>query len=158
MGSAATKHTILGATIAMTAVFLMPAAGADGSSPPGAPWGLVAAPWTEGAPESTSVLLSWQPPADDGGSPVLEYRVYRSTGTEPPVLVGVTVNPGFADDGPPQDQELIEIVSYHVTAVNGFGESPGSATAQSGRLSPDECVDFDDEWPFVTVDPDCIPP
>ncbi|MFW9990807.1 MAG: SBBP repeat-containing protein [Candidatus Odinarchaeota archaeon] len=66
------------------------------------------------------VLLAWGPPVTDGNSPVLSYRVYRSTtsGSGHSFLAEVAgtayLDPAAAPDTP---------YYYVVTAVNGLGES-----------------------------------
>ncbi|WP_082509479.1 ricin-type beta-trefoil lectin domain protein [Microbacterium sp. Leaf179] len=90
------------------------------TSAPAAPTGVTA------ASEGDDVLVSWTAPSADGGSPVLEYRVYAAGGTAPlgAAAVGSTqvrvtgVAPGTT-------------ATYEVSAVNAVGESPRSAASAS---------------------------
>ena len=89
---------------------------------PGAPTGLSATA-TSGA-----VALSWAPPSDDGGAPITDYRIYRSTtaGTET-LLTGVGNVTSF------QDTNLTNGVRYFyvVAAVNSVGEGAKSNEASA---------------------------
>jgi len=75
-------------------------------------------------PGNGQVDLSWQAPADDGGSPITGYRIYRgpSSGTET-FLVEVGAVLAYTDLG------LTNGVTYfyQVAALNAFGEGPRSA-------------------------------
>ncbi|WP_374206536.1 GH32 C-terminal domain-containing protein [Microbacterium sp. VKM Ac-2923] len=100
---------------------------------PGAPTAVAAIPQTGGA------TVSWAAPADDGGAPVTEYRVYRegvdaavaTTASRTASVTGLT--PGTT-------------ARFAVTAVNAVGESPRSdwsapvtvpdgATAKPGKAT-----------------------
>jgi titin len=74
---------------------------------------------------SSSMVLFWSAPADDGGAAVLGYRVHRSlNGTT--VLLATVASPGFADHSAMAGMPH----TYWVVAVNAWG--PG---AESPRLN-----------------------
>ena len=83
--------------------------------PPGSPLNLTA------FAAHRSVRLIWDPPANDGGLPVVNYRVYRSTVPGEETLL-TTVGPS----GQFEDQGLENEVTYYyrITAVNDDGEGP----------------------------------
>jgi fibronectin type 3 domain-containing protein len=96
---------------------------------PSAPTDLVA------TPGNGQVGLSWQPPANDGGSAVSGYRVYRglSSGTES-LLVELGDVLTYTDTG------LTNGVTYYyqVSALNGIGEGPRSLeVAATPATAPD---------------------
>ena len=83
------------------------------------------------------VRVSWQPPAFDGCSPVLGYKVHLHEAAAEPVLLGYVNVEGqdapaltFLHDVPYDGVPR----SYHVTAVNAEGESDPSATATTEPL------------------------
>ncbi|HEX6231430.1 MAG TPA: fibronectin type III domain-containing protein [Actinomycetota bacterium] len=70
------------------------------------------------------VVLTWSPPADDGGSPITGYNVYRGTagsGSET-LLISLEVRTDYVDEGVSSE------FGYHyvVTVVNDVGESAWS--------------------------------
>jgi hypothetical protein len=86
-------------------------------------------PTAPGAPQSVSAIggagsveLTWQPPASDGGDPVVSYNVYRSTvAGSLGALVASQPTTFLTDAG------LAPGTYYYVVkAVNGVGEGPGS--------------------------------
>lgn len=76
----------------------------------------------------TSASLSWQPPASDGGTDVVAYRVYRGATPEEATLLLEVGNVTHA-----LDEAVPEGVFHHyaVAAVNGDSEGPRSAFAQA---------------------------
>ena len=78
------------------------------------------------------VVLTWEAPADDGGSPITEYRIYRGTspGNET-LLIAVGNVLIYNDTGVTNGRTYY----YRVSAVNGLGEGElseeVSATPQS---------------------------
>lgn len=95
---------------------------------PTAPLSLVA---TAG---DTQVLLSWSPPASNGGSAITAYRIYRSltTGTETlyasPAGTGTTYTDVAASNG--------TTYYYKVLAVNAVGTSALSSEASATPAAP----------------------
>jgi fibronectin type 3 domain-containing protein len=101
------------------------------AEPPGAPVSLSA----QG--QDALVRLTWQPPADDGGSPVTGYRIYRGTTPDGKALltsVGVVTS---YDDGAVTNGTTYY---YEVSAENEVGEGPRSteASATPANTSPTE--------------------
>jgi len=78
------------------------------------------------------ILLSWNAPADDGGSPIIGYSVYRGTINSGETLLArlgdVQV---FLDEG----VDVGSTYYYYVTANNSAGESPASNEASISLLS-----------------------
>jgi len=74
------------------------------------------------------VMLTWEAPSDDGGSPVTQYSVYRGSETGTEVLLTQVGNVlSFLDDETTDGS----IYYYFVTANNSVGESPSSNEAQA---------------------------
>ncbi|UCE12573.1 MAG: hypothetical protein JSV04_10300 [Candidatus Heimdallarchaeota archaeon] len=74
----------------------------------------------------SQVTLVWQAPYDDGGAPIIEYKVYRADNTSGPysfILNSITLNC--------VDYNVTNDVTYYyvVTAVNSVGESEYSNVA-----------------------------
>jgi len=65
------------------------------------------------------ILLNWTSPADDGGSPIFHFNIYRGITTGEYLYLGVTTDTNFTDD------TVIGGITYFyiVTAVNSAGES-----------------------------------
>ena len=103
--------------------------GAPSDGKPSAPFGLQA---TAG---DGQVALSWNAPASDGGSPITEYKIYRSTssGTEtqistsPPTIMGTTYTDTTAANGTTH--------YYKVRATNAVGDGPLSAEASATPIA-----------------------
>ena len=70
-----------------------------------------------------SSCVSWSAPADDGGAPILAYRVWRD---------GAAVGEARADETRwcDSDAPLLRDAAYRVTAVNAAGEGPASEAAR----------------------------
>jgi hypothetical protein len=86
---------------------------------PSAPEGLAAEP-----AKGKGVLLSWSPPASDGGYPVTGYNVYRATASGEEVFLRSVKNvTSFKDSSTTQGQAYY----YIVRAVNAAGEGPPSS-------------------------------
>lgn len=103
---------------------------------PGAPTNLSA------TPGNTQVTITWTAPADDGGSPIINYKLYRSTtssGTY--ALIASPSGLTYTDTGLTNGQTYW----YKVSAANGVGEgpmaddvsaTPESGGADNGRMDP----------------------
>ena len=63
------------------------------------------------------VNLSWNPPADDGGLPIQEYRIYKNS-----TVIGTTTRLWYNDTNVNNGVKY----SYYVTAVNDVGEGKPS--------------------------------
>jgi len=103
----------------------------DGIPPPAtvpdAPTGLSASPG-DGAAH-----LTWQPPAFDGGSPVIGYKIYRGTSPGGEVFL-TSVGPvtAFDDTGLANGTQYF----YKVAAENSVGEGPFSNEASVTPAAP----------------------
>ncbi|TLZ66884.1 MAG: hypothetical protein E6K12_05390 [Methanobacteriota archaeon] len=94
---------------------------------PDAPLGLVA---TAG---DGLIALAWSPPGSDGGSPITNYNIYRSTSSGgESFLTQVGVVFVYSDLGLANGQAYF----YEVTAVNGVGEGPPSNEASATPSAP----------------------
>ncbi|MGA1873073.1 MAG: fibronectin type III domain-containing protein [Thermoplasmatota archaeon] len=86
--------------------------------PPNPPWKV------ESNYSGGIVYLTWDPPTTDGGSPILEYRVYRwLEGLVPEVLMPVSGERTYYND---TSVEPNSEYYYFVTAVSELGESDPS--------------------------------
>src|SRR5207244_13240728 len=96
------------------------------SSPPTAPQNLQA---TGG---NTQVSLSWQAPSSNGGSPITNYKIYRSSssGTEG-FLTTVGNVTSYTDSGLASGHTYF----YKITAVNSIGTSHQSNEASATTLA-----------------------
>ncbi len=103
---------------------------------PSAPLGLAAA---EG-PGAGEVTLTWQPPASDGGAPVLNYRVYRYgygwSGSDTQWSVVAEPTGTSFVDAPSPAPSAQQTYLYYVSPVNGAGEGYPSDTVQVGGSDP----------------------
>lgn len=124
---------------------LAPSGVAQGPSPPGEPLALVAIPDLDG-----SVSLTWQPPLDDGGAPITEYRVYRGEAGRGFELLGTSTSTSYVD---PLAATGASLYLYEVAAVNVAGEgAPSGPTPAVGS-----CVDVTVAVPpGVVIDWACL--
>jgi len=96
-------------------------------SPPSAPINLAA---TSG---NAQVILTWQPPASDGGSAITNYRVYRgATSGGEALLSTLGVVTSYTDTAVTNGLTYY----YQVTATNGAGESPKSNEVSATPTAP----------------------
>ena|GEM_PF-4355267 len=86
---------------------------------------------TPGAPQNLKAILSngkivlqWDPPFDNGGSPVIGYKIYRGTTPGDETYLTTVGNVTSYEDG-----SIANGVTYYykVSAINGVGESPTSS-------------------------------
>lgn len=95
-------------------------------------------------------IISW-PAADDAGSPITSYKIYRRDGANGSFNFLTTVTgTSFSDTtftAPATSN------AYHITAVNGFGEGP-----YSGDVVP-VVVTFESScvYPYITVGSEGVP-
>lgn len=118
------------------------------TSEPAPPVNLVATP-TEGG-----MLLTWDSPVDDGGSPITSYYVYAVNGTAK-VLLGEASVEEFLDESGG------DYLGYFVTANNAAGESLPSNPALNWPRCTWLGVAFDLTPPFFhgyEIHPDCLFP
>ena len=99
---------------------------ASGPTAPSAPLGLTATPGTG------NIMLSWHPPADEGGSQITAYSVYRSTASGSEILLVPLENvTGYTDSGLLMGYRFY----YQVSARNAIGEGPRCAEISGQPLS-----------------------
>ncbi|MEA3199763.1 MAG: hypothetical protein QOE90_1191 [Thermoplasmata archaeon] len=99
---------------------------------PGAPRDLAATPRAlASAPgQAPAIHLSWDPPASEGGTPVLEYRIYRTGGGVERLLGSAGGTATSFDDAWLPDASWAPNggYAYRVSARNAVGEGDPSAT------------------------------
>jgi parallel beta-helix repeat protein len=106
--------------------------------------------------QDTTVLVRWNPPASDGGSPILKYRIYRisSNGTEI-LLTTVWVTAQDIRVYPDTAVERDQTYRYRVSAVNAVGEGPKTnevtATVPPITLPPKSILDEVWFWAIIVA-------
>jgi hypothetical protein len=76
---------------------------------------------------TSALVLSWSPPASDGGSPIAAYFVYRQgPGDADFVLQSDAVLDGSTTTWTDTAVERRTTYAYYVTAWNAYGPSPAS--------------------------------
>src|SRR5207245_2845739 len=105
---------------------MIPQASSLATAMPSAPQNLQATAGTG------NVTLSWQAPSNNGGSPITNYKIYRSSssGTEG-LLVTIGNLTSYTNTGLASGHTYF----YKVTAVNGIGTSPQSNEASATTLT-----------------------
>lgn len=77
----------------------------------------------EAAPGDSSVILEWDSPASDGGTPITGYKIYRGTTSGALSFLKDVIGTSTTDSGLTNGQ----IYYYAVSAVNSEGEGPQSS-------------------------------
>ncbi len=112
---------------------------------PGTPTSLVL------AERKGHVVIGWMSPESDGGSDILFYRIYRSVGDGPKVLVGLAEAGlrSYNDDVGSEPGEY----SYQVAAVNDIGESraPAEGSIEVKGVATNEDLIGDNIGLIITV-------
>lgn len=130
--SSATSNVSVYGSGSLKAIFVKKAA----VLPPMPPIDLIAN-YTE-----NGVVLTWHPPEDTGGSPVTEYKIYRSENGSDVVCIGkVSGNVTTFMD---LDVKRGVTYYYYVTAVNSAGES-GYSNRVSVTIPPNQSVPENNE-------------
>ncbi len=80
-----------------------------------------------------SILLQWQVPDSDGGSPILSYRIYRSDANTTEAKVFDEFELNFTDTGLTNGVEY----DYAIVAVNSLGESNRVLLTMKPGVVPD---------------------
>ena len=90
------------------------------------------------------VILTWQPPEDDGGTSITNYRIYRRNGTSPDILLATIDNLTIYNDADVTNEQEYQ---YFVSAVNIEGEGPSSlnvTAVPTAKQEPDNGDQDDD--------------
>jgi hypothetical protein len=145
-----TSHTITGLANGQQYSYEVTATNAAGEGP--ASNGVSATPGdVPSAPQSLSadagegqIEFSWSAPADNGGSQVTDYRIYRVDGNSRTQITTVS-GTSYTDTGLASGQEY----SYEVTAVNDVGEGQASSQVTAQTVTPPSApqsvqAEFDD--------------
>src|SRR5205807_1350133 len=81
----------------------------------------------------TQISLSWQAPSSNGGSPITNYKIYRSTSSGNERLLTTIGNvTSYTDTGLTNGATYY----YKVAAVNSIGISPQSSEASASTSIP----------------------
>lgn len=99
------------------------------------------------AAEPGQITLNWSSPDDDGGSPVLHFRIYRSTDSTHPVLMTTVGNDTFShiDSSVASSRTYF----YWVSALNSVGEGNMSAYASATTPAHDPTASIGNQELFV---------
>jgi hypothetical protein len=91
-----------------------------------------------------TVVVTWQPPVEDGGSPIIEYRVFRGTGAGPideVIFVGDTET--YIDENIKKGKTY----HYQVIAMNAKKDSePSEVMTIKIPKDPSNSTPFGSEW------------
>jgi hypothetical protein len=107
-------------------------------TPPSAPQNLSA------TPGGSTIILHWQPPASDGGSPVTNYKISRGTSPDSIVLLTTIGNVLQFND---TSVESGNVYYYQVQAINSMGDGEAASTSTSiGDVTGD--IDL---WIYIVI-------
>src|SRR5438093_7817374 len=133
------SYTHTGLTNVVTYFYEVKAVNARGSSPlsneaSATPVGPPSAPQNlQSSAGTRNVTLTWQTPASDGGSPITNYRIFRSTSSGSETIIATVGNVNsYTNTG------LTNGVTYfyEVKAVNALGSSILSSEASEPNSVP----------------------
>lgn len=78
-------------------------------------------------PGNASITLSWRAPSSDGGSPIIQYVIYRGVAPGEETLLTTVLGLSFEDE----DLDNGQTYYYRVSAMNGVGEGALSSEVHS---------------------------
>lgn len=81
------------------------------------------------------IVLTWNVPDTDGGSPILSYRVIRSSASQPPAQVATVRQPTFADNYPRNGTTYTYTIIANSAVGDSLNSDAASATPMAGLLN-----------------------